>query len=191
MTLSMSATRERYPLSPSKPIKKTISAVVGWVILFVILLGAGIPLAKLLASSGSFQVPGSWYFLTIVGGLVFLILIFLLNYIYQRLYFNTYFYDFTESFIVIRKGVIMPREISIPYERVQDVYVDQDLWDRIFHLYDVHLSTATWTSGIEAHIDGVEKEAAEGLRSVLLKTIGEKIHKKPTEIIHNSNEPSK
>lgn len=191
MAISTSKTREQYPLSPSKPIKKTISAVVGWVVLFIILFGAGIPLAKLLASSGSLQVPGSWYFLAIVGGLVFLILIFLLNYIYQRLYFNTYFYDLTESFIVIRKGVIMPREISIPYERVQDVYVDQDLWDRIFHLYDVHLSTATWTSGMEAHIDGVEKEAAEGLRSVLLKTIGEKIHKKPTAVIQNSNEQSK
>lgn len=81
----------------------------------------------------------------------------------------------------------MPREISIPYERVQDVYVDQDLWDRIFHLYDVHLSTATWTSGMEAHIDGVESDAANGLREVLLKTIGEKIHKKPT--VQAPNEP--
>lgn len=191
MAISMSKTRERYPLSPSKPIKKTISSTVGLVILFLILYGAGIPLSKLIVPSGGFQIPGFWYFLAIIGGLIFLFLVILLNYIYQRLYFNSYFYDFADSFIVIRKGVIMPREISIPYERVQDVYVDQDLWDRIFHLYDVHLSTATWTSGIEAHIDGVEKQAADGLREVLLKTIGEKIHKKPTSAIQTSNEPAK
>ncbi len=191
MAIKMSGTREKYPLSPKKPIKKTITATLGWVILFLILYGVGIPLSRLLASSGSFQIPTAWYSLTIIGGLVFLILIIGLNYFYQVLYYNDYFYDLTEGFIVIKKGVITPKEISIPYERVQDVYVDQDLWDRIFHLYDVHLSTATWTSGMEAHIDGVEKEAADGLRGVLLKTIGEKIHRKPTATIQTTNESTK
>lgn len=187
----MSETREKYPLSPKKPLKKTIAATIGWLILFLILYGAGIPLISLLASSSSFHISASLYSLAIIGGIVFFILIVGLNYFYQVLYYNDYFYDLTEGFIVIKKGVITPKEISIPYERVQDVYVDQDLWDRIFHLYDVHLSTATWTSGMEAHIDGVEKEAADGLRGVLLKTIGEKIHRKPTATIQTSNEPVK
>ena len=38
-------------------------------------------------------------------------------------------------------------------------------------LYDVHLSSATATSGMEAHIDGVDKHAAEGLKSFLLGKI--------------------
>ena len=36
---------------------------------------------------------------------------------------------------------------------------------------------ATITSGIEAHIDGVEKTAADGLKNQLLKTVQEKIKK--------------
>lgn len=191
MSIKTSETREKYPLSPKKIIKKTITATLAWIILFVVLLGGGIPLIKLLASSAAYHIPSSWYVISEVGSLVLLFLIVGLNYFYQVLYFNSYYYDLNDSFIVIRKGVIMPKEISIPYERVQDVYVDQDLWDRIFHIYDVHLSTATWTSGMEAHIDGVEKEAADGLRELLLKTIGEKIHKKPTETIQTSNDPIK
>jgi putative membrane protein len=106
-----------------------------------------------------------------------LLLAILLIYLYQRWYFAVYFYDLTPDFIQIRKGPITPREITIPYERIQDVYVDQDLLDRIFGLYDVHLSTATISSGMEAHIDGLEKQAAEGLRTVLLETVKQRISK--------------
>lgn len=98
-------------------------------------------------------------------------------YQFQIWYFQVYFYDLTDDFIIIRKRVITPREITIPYERVQDIYVDQDLFDRIFGLYDVHLSSATISSGMEAHIDGVEKTAADGLRKIILEKVTEKIKK--------------
>lgn len=182
MAISTSKTREQFPLSPRKIIKKTVTSSLGFVILFLILFGGGgiiSRLSNLFSSSGIIQIPGSLFSGALIIGLIVLFLIVGVNYLYQVLYFNSYFYDLTESFIVIKKGVITPREISIPYERVQDIYVDQDIWDRIFRLYDVHLSTATWTSGMEAHIDGVEKEVANGLRGVLLKTVGDKIHKKP------------
>lgn len=190
MAIATSKTREQFPLSPRKIIKKTVPSSLGWVILFLILFGGGgiiSRLSSLFSPSGSIQIPGSLYSWALVIGLIILILIISLNCTYQVLYFNSYFYDLTESFIVIKKGVITPREISVPYERVQDIYVDQDIWDRIFHIYDVHLSTATWTSGMEAHIDGVKKEVANGLRSVLLQTIGEKIHKKPTVTVPSPN----
>lgn len=91
----------------------------------------------------------------------FLFSVILLTYLYQGWYFAVYFYDLTPDFIQIKKGPITPREITLPYERIQDVYVDQDLLDRIFGLYDVHLSSATISSGIEAHIDGLEKQAGK------------------------------
>lgn len=94
----------------------------------------------------------------------FLFFIVPFTYLYQKWYYNFYYYDLTPDYIVIRKNPITPREITIPYERIQDVYVDQDLLDRIFGLFDVHLSSATVSSGIEAHIDEVEKQAADGLR---------------------------
>lgn len=78
--------------------------------------------------------------------------------------------------------------IRFQHERIQDVYVDQDLLDRIFGLYDVHLSSATVSSGMEAHIDGVEKQAAEDLRNILLQTVQQRISKnKGTNIPANNS----
>lgn len=116
-------------------------------------------------------------FTTFVVGLATIIIV-TLNYLYQKWYFDTYYYDLQQDYIVIRKDPITPREITIPYERIQDVYVDQDLYDRIFGLFDVHLSSATISSGMEAHIDGLEKPAADGLRAALLQIVGQRISKK-------------
>jgi putative membrane protein len=74
--------------------------------------------------------------------------------IYQVFYYRFYFYDMIESEIIIKKGVIGRREMVIPFSRIQDIYVDQDVLDRIFGLYDVHIATAA-TGGYQvrnAHI---------------------------------------
>lgn len=94
-----------------------------------------------------------------------------ITFIYEYFYFKTYFYDLTKEYVIIKKDPIAPREITIPYMKVQDVYVDQDLFDRIFDLYDVHLSTATVMSGMEAHIDGLKKTGADGIKNLLLEKI--------------------
>ena len=122
--------------------------------------------------------PVSALIVTLVGLSIVLLLIVFLTYLYQKWYFSVYYYDLGKDYIVIKKGPITPQEITIPYERVQDVYVDQDLLDRLFGLYDVHLSSATISSGMEAHIDGVEKNAADGLKAMLLATVSERISKK-------------
>jgi hypothetical protein len=38
-------------------------------------------------------------------------------------------------------------------EKVSDIYVDQDFFDRLFGLYDLHFSSASLSSGTLAHID--------------------------------------
>jgi len=173
MAIASSKTREMYPLSTKKVLKKTFTGTIIWCILFLILYGISVFIFAL------FQSPFGW----LISGIVIVVLlsvIIILTYLYQLWYYNVYFYDLTADYIVIRKGPITPREITIPYERVQDVYVDQDILDRLFGLYDVHLSSATVSSGMEAHIDGVEKSAADGLREVLLQTISKKISKNQT-----------
>ena len=172
MEIAMSKTREKFPLSTKKIVKKTITGTVGYAIVLLILWGMS---ALTLASAG--QAFLSWIGLATFGFLGLLLVIFFLTYFYQRWYFAVYFYDLTPDFIQIKKGPITPREITLPYERIQDVYVDQDLLDRIFGLYDVHLSSATASSGVAAHVDGLEKQAADGLREVLLHTVKERISK--------------
>jgi membrane protein YdbS with pleckstrin-like domain len=65
------------------------------------------------------------------------------------------------------KGVISRNRISIRYEKIQNIFVDQDFLDRIFKLYDVHIATADVQSATVAHIDGVSKENADRLKSIL------------------------
>lgn len=90
---------------------------------------------------------------------------------YFKVYIRTYFYDAGEGYLTIRKGVFTPSEIHVMYQKIQDVYVDQDLFDRIMGLYDVHIASATVTSGIEAHIDGVDAATADSLKNFLLSSI--------------------
>lgn len=175
MKISFSKTREQFPLSKNKIIKKTLTTSLVWLLglvpLFIIWIVAGSSTdIESLNTSKIIGVIG-------IGYLVFVVLITTLLYFYQVWYFSVYFYDLTDDFIIIKKGPITPHEITIPYERVQDIYVDQDLLDRLFGIYDVHLSSATFSSGAEAHIDGVEKKAADGLRDLLLKTVQQKISK--------------
>lgn len=172
MAIAMSKTREQFPLSTKKVLKKTVAGTLVWAILLLIIYG--ISAFFLISATKSI---GNYFGIVTIGifGLLFLIVV--ITYLYQQWYYNVYFYDLTSDYIVIKKGPITPREITIPYERIQDVYVDQDLLDRIFGLYDVHLSSATISSGMEAHIDGVEKPAADGLRAMLLQTVSERISK--------------
>jgi membrane protein YdbS with pleckstrin-like domain len=177
MQIAQSKTREQFPLSYKKIIKKTITSAIAITILLLVSWGFLIfTLGALRQDTGQGPVNGLLGKATF-GIFVFLFLVIFLTYLYQRWYFAVYFYDLTSDFIQIKKGPITPREITIPYERIQDVYVDQDLLDRIFGLYDVHLSSATISSGMEAHIDGVEKQAAEGLRNILLQTVQQRISK--------------
>jgi membrane protein YdbS with pleckstrin-like domain len=152
MQIAYSKTREQFPLSYKKIIKKTMASTIMMAILLLVVWGS---LVFTLGSIG--QEIVSWAGKTAFGIFGLLFLVFLLTYFYQRWYFAVYFYDLTPDFVQIRKGPITPREITIPYERIQDIYVDQDLLDRIFGLYDVHLSSATFSSGMEAHIDGPRK----------------------------------
>ncbi len=175
ITPGISKTRTQFPLSPKKPLKKTISSLIALLILLTIIY-------IFVIIVGVVTSPDSAFFVITASGLVFLLTLFLFalpTYVYQRLYMTVYFYDLTDSFIIIKKGVFTPKEISVPYERIQDIYVDQDIFDRFFGLYDVHISSATISSGFEAHIDGVEKQAADGLKTLLLTTVQEKIKRNP------------
>ncbi len=186
MDLAMSPTREQFPLRQRKILKKAINGFINWFIVFIIL---GFALGFQFLPGGDWAEFGQAYLgLIILGVAIFLALRFLLGYWYQAWYFAVYYYDLTDDHVVIRKGPITPREITVPYERIQDVYVDQDILDRLFGLYDVHLASATISSGMEAHIDGVDRQGADGLRAVLLQRIRAKLaHGRESDTVNPAN----
>jgi membrane protein YdbS with pleckstrin-like domain len=167
MKIATSRIREQFPLSKKKIIKQTIGDIVGSTLFYCfiyLIISTVVPenLGK------PIEIPKVF----IVG---FLLVSYVGSYLYRWRYWAVYFYDLTPDSVVIRKNPITPTEIIVPYERIQDIYVDQDLLDRILGLYDVHLSSATLTSAAMAHIDGVTREGAEGLRAILLEKVRERI----------------
>ncbi|MFH0818301.1 MAG: PH domain-containing protein [Candidatus Micrarchaeota archaeon] len=151
----------QYPLKREKIIKKTLGWVVGLV------FGAGIFSLVIGAVAVAF-IPLPVVILLV---LIFLLVLLGIAYWYESEYFKKYFYDLTEEGIVISKGVFTTHRIIVPPQKVQDVYLDQDVLDRVFGLWDLHISSATESSGADAHIDGVSRESALALREILMKAL--------------------
>lgn len=142
------------PLDRKKIIKKTLEKI-PFFILFLILGGI------LLVSNFLLPELKLWWLAAIVIALPIISIICI--YIYQMYYYKLYFYDFKDDSAQIRKGVISRSTGHVRYERIQNIYVDQDILDRIFGLFDVHYETAGETSGIYSHVDGLNKENSEKL----------------------------
>lgn len=150
------ATVDDIPLEQSKPIKRYLNSMKGWIIIFVIF--------GIIAFFGNILNYFAYF------GIIF-VLIAIWQWWYETQYYKRYFYDIQSDFLQIKKGVITPKDALFPYEKLQDVYVDQDILDRIFSLWDVHVSTATPMSMMEAHIDGVNEQNANKLREMILGRI--------------------
>ncbi|HQU07890.1 MAG: hypothetical protein B7X04_02360 [Parcubacteria group bacterium 21-54-25] len=159
-----SAFQAQYPLSVRRKFwKKLLSQTIGWGITVFL------PTLVLFIGGLIYNLPA----LTFTGLVLFVpyFVALALYAWYVKAYIRLYYYNDNESFITIRKGVFTPQEIHVQYPKVQDVYVDQDLIDRLLGLYDVHLASATVTSGMEAHIDGVNADIAGRLKDVLLSRV--------------------
>jgi putative membrane protein len=99
------------------------------------------------------------------------ILTFLFIFIYQYYYYKKYFYDFGDDQAEIRKGVISRSTGFVRYARIQNIYVDQDILDRMLGLYDVHYETAGETSIKYSHVDGLNKFNSDRLVEFLNKYV--------------------
>lgn len=177
----------QYPLSPRKFWKKIFSSLSFLLIIILVIIALAIFIIGFVSGDKGFYVISA-----ITSGIVvFLFVIFLLPYsIYVRVYIKRYYYDCGEQFITIKKGVFAPTEIHVQYQKIQDVYVDQDILDRIMGLYDVHIASATVTSGIEAHIDGVNADVAENLKNIILGKIrGVSNFSSPTQTLVPQSQP--
>ncbi|MBI4837213.1 MAG: hypothetical protein HY813_02315 [Candidatus Portnoybacteria bacterium] len=98
MQIAQSRTREQFPLSYKKIIKKTMASTIAITILLLVIWGF---LAFMLGSIG--QEAIGWLGTATFGIFGFLFVVILLTYLYQRWYFAVYFYDLTNDFIQIKK----------------------------------------------------------------------------------------
>jgi membrane protein YdbS with pleckstrin-like domain len=154
--------RATMPLSARKPLKKTVSRIgILSVQLLIIcaVLGMLLPFDRLRTLLILIALPGLY------------ILCSALTYPYEKRYQEKYFYDADDESLIIHKGVFGWREIVVPFRNIQSVYVDQDIYDVYFNLWDVWITTATFTSGPMAHIDGLEISDAEKLARLIIDRV--------------------
>lgn len=161
------------PLSPRKFWKKVIEKIISMGL--VSILVSIVPIVFIGISQNNSSDTSSFLVASLATVIGIYILLMASYAIYVKYYIKYYFYDGGVDFITIKKGVFAPTEIHVQYQKIQDVYVDQDILDRVMGLYDVHIASATVSSGIEAHIDGVDKETAERLKNFFLQMIKEKV----------------
>lgn len=147
------------PLEEKKVTKKTLESLPMFILLFIVVFGGSLGF--------NYLVPelDLWWAPMVAFILVFSFIIGV--YIYQIYYYKLYFYDFKEDSAEVKKGVISQSTGHVRYERIQNIYVDQDILDRLFGLFDVHYETAGETSGIYSHVDGLNKENSEKLVNFL------------------------
>ncbi|MEM4296700.1 MAG: PH domain-containing protein [Candidatus Anstonellales archaeon] len=161
------ATCVKIPLHKNKIIKKTISIIIR--AFFTISLTILFILPTFMKSTfiqTLYSIPSM-----IIASIPFVFIFLWIVYLYAILYYKTYYYNIKEDSIIIREGVWFKSQISFPYYRIQDVYIDQDIFDKLLGLYDVHLATAAPTSARLAHIDGLNEENATKIRDILLEKI--------------------
>lgn len=121
------------PLSKRKIIKKSLAAaprVLSYSLILAILLFLPIvPIVYLKASTG--LGVGQ---ISAIGAILIFVVAAGLEIFYQYLYYRFYYYNFTDDGAEIRKGVVSRATGHVRYGRLQNIYVDQDLLDRVFGL---------------------------------------------------------
>ena len=84
--------------------------------------------------------------------------------IWAQFRYNAFTYMLEESELVIKDGIINRQTIVVPYERVQQIYTERTLRDRILSLATLRLETAAQdTSIITAVLPGIAYEERDAL----------------------------
>lgn len=151
-------------LSPLKVVKKSIGTLFFTTIVGALFIAFGIFFQSLSDNTAADMQAAKWL---ILGGVFWIIFWFLPILIWQYLYYKLYYYNFEDGGAEIRKGVISRATGHVRYERLQNIYLDQDVLDRIFGLYNIHYETAGEVSGFYSHVDGLNKENADKLVAFL------------------------
>jgi putative membrane protein len=121
-----------------------------------------------LVSSGSAGSP-----LAAVGtGAAFVLLGLVLVLGWEVARYRRYSYELTPDTFDIRSGIFSRREREIPYERIQNVDIAQNVLQRALSIAEVRIETAGG-SGSEAHLRYVDRTEADRLQDEVSRRKGE------------------
>ncbi len=101
---------------------------------------------------------------------------------YSILYYRNFLFhiDYQKEEFVLQKGVISTQNITIPFDKIQQVYFKRSILERIINTYRVVIDTAG-SKEDEVSITAITKEDADLLASILTRVKQEKTALEPEE----------
>ena len=117
---------------------------IGWFIILIIMDNGGTPPTSL------------WPIIySIIFGLAIIILV--LTYIFERMYYRNFSYEISEKFITIYYGRLTRTKTTIPFSRIQNIAVHQNIRDRWLNIYTVKIETAGSSAAVSSSQKGTVK----------------------------------
>lgn len=115
----------------------------------------------------------------------FIVFFSILNLVYSILnYFKSYFYIRGKE-LIVHTGFIAKKQISIPFERIQNINFEQNLIHQIFSVKKVKIDTAG-SADKEFEFAAIENKRADALRDLLIRDHN-KSHTISDETIQKTN----
>jgi len=98
-------------------------------------------------------------------------------FIYSRLAYKFWKYEFTDEQLRIERGIIWKRYSNLPYQRIQNVDINRGIIARMCGFSSVHIQTAGYSMpsrrgygmSSEGYIPAVSVEEAERIREFVIK----------------------
>lgn len=142
-----------------------VTGVIIWLFILGIFL---IPLSLLFLFEGTIGI-GAVFIVLFLG----LIVAFLLPLLFAHWSYENYGYNLEPDRIVIERGIIWKRHVSIPYERVQNVDIIRGPLARMFELSDLQIQTAGASTQmmVEGRIPGITVDEAKKLKDEILSKV--------------------
>ncbi len=104
-------------------------------------------------------------------GLVLLVAIVVFEWWYFGEFLKKFAFELRPDHFFSRKGVFKASYTMIRYERIQDIHINQSIFEMLFGLWNVSVFTATATGRGSENIPGLSKENAESLKTALFQKI--------------------
>ena len=104
-------------------------------------------------------------------GLVLLVAIVVFEWWYFGEFLKKFAFELRPDHFFSRKGVFKASYTMIRYERIQDIHINQSIFEMLFGLWNVSVFTATATGRGSENIPGLSKENAEKLKTALFRKI--------------------
>ena len=84
---------------------------------------------------------------------------------YINYYFFEYSFDFEKSEFLVKKGWLKKTKLSVPFEKIQQVNINQNIIHKVFSLYEIQMDTAG-SKDTEVDIKAVSREIAEDFKQI-------------------------